>query len=259
MNIKKLLLFIPVIALSACSSLGKEISEEEASKMSEDILNSQLAVTTYSFSYTSNSNADGSKETIRYKYVRLNSSDYMVSREENQTSKTNTYKASKSLMVFTTVEAGQVLYIKTYNPSKNEYDIKAYTKSGQSSEYENTLSKQSSFIKEITGLCNNITYARQDYLGSSDNYNKEQHFYSAKVGNLTARISYTYNGEANNDTIKKIDYTYKYSNELFNGYNATYLTADNQKKTEVATMSYSNVKLEIPNDWQEHIVQTVSI
>ena len=119
MNIKKLLLFIPVIALSACSSLGKEISEEEDSKMSEDILNSQLAVTTYSFSYTSNSNADGNKETIRYKYVRLNSSDYMVYREENQTNKTNTYKASKSLMVFTTVEAGQVLYIKTYNPSKN--------------------------------------------------------------------------------------------------------------------------------------------
>ena len=259
MNIKKLLLFIPLIALSACNSLGQEIDEETASRMGEDIFNSQLSITTYSFSYSINSNADGNKETIRYKYVHLTNGDYMVSREENQTSKTNNYKASQSIYIFTTEEVGQVLYIKTYLPNKNEYDIKSYTKSGQSAEYENALSKQSSFIKEITGTYNSIVFTYKDYPGPTTNYDKEQHFYSAKQGNLTAKISYTYNGEPSKDTIKKIDYTYKYSNELFNSYNVTYLTLDNQKKTEVATMSYNNVKLNAPTDWQEHIVRTVSI
>ena len=149
MKVSKLLLFIPVIALSACSSIGKEISKEEASEKAHEIVEKQSKTESYYFSYSLTNNMDDVKESRYYKIAIDENDDYMISREEKETSKSGTYKSSKEIYVFKPSKSEQVLYIKQFDGATNKTKIEVYSLQVNGyDEFQIMLGKQSSFKSE---------------------------------------------------------------------------------------------------------------
>lgn len=255
MKNKKLFIFLPLIALTACNSLGKEISESDANDKSQAIVKKQNSAQVYSFSMKSVINTKESKDTANYKIVKDASDNFMYSREEKGS---DGYQSSKTVYVFKPSEQETVLYVKAYSSATNKTTIEAYTKFGKVDEFENALSKQEAFISNLDSSFGEIQFY-QSYLPGSNNCEKNSHYYSTGEGNLTAKLSFTFTDKQGSDSLKTINRTYKYSKDLLVNFNATYVTFEGKKKTESASVSYSNVKVNTPTDWQEHVMTSVSV
>ena len=249
MKSKKLLILLPIIVLSSCSSsLGKEISSDEASNIESAIFEKQRNTNAYSFSYQIVTTINGSKETINYKYIHEENGNYMISREEKDNSNNSSYRSSKAIYVFSQTEKEKVLYIKTYNAKTNKYDIQSYTKFGKDALFEDALSKQASFSKEVT------SYYKSFYESFTGQY-----FYSKGEGDLTIKHSSRFKEEVASEAYTTAEFTYRYSDYLFSSYTATYKASDGSKRNETAKGSYSNVKVNIPSDWEEYVIETTIV
>lgn len=256
MKTKKLLLFIPVIALSSCSSIGKEITPEEANEIAYPIFLNQQTISEYNFSYSVTNNMGDSKETRSYKAIFDENGDYMISREEKETSKGGTYQSSKTIYYFKPSKSSTVLYVKQFNGSTNKTTIESYFyQAGDGyEEFEIALNKQKSFKEEATGYYSSTALALGTDPGVGANYDSTYTYYSNGDKNLTAKLSFVYNKtDSGSDTIKTINRTYSFNNELFVKYEGSYVSFDGKKRTETAKCDYKNLKISFPSDWREHI------
>ena len=221
-----------------------------------NIYEKQTVTNTFSFSYTITTNDKTSREVRKYRYVQDDLGSFMISRDESE----GEYKSSKTVYDVLTSRSSKVLYIKTYDGAKDKTTIQAYvwTLKG-TGDYDNALNKQEAFIKEMTDYYESVVYAISQSPNVGDSYNESFKYYSTGEGNLTAKLAFTYNGQENESAIKKIDRTYEYNNNLLNSYNGTYVTYNGKKRTEVAKASYSNITVELPSDWEEHVMTSVSM
>ena len=253
MKNKKLFIFLPLIALTACNSLGKEITRDEASDKALKIYDKQAVTDVFSFNYTITTTAK-TKEVRKYKYMINEDGSYMMSRDETE----GNYRASKTIYHVKTTKSIRVLYVKTYDGASNKTTIQSYenTPSGQSA-YTTALTKQEAFTKEIEDYFNSVVYAYSKDPGVGENYNQVIKTYSTGEGNMTAKLSFTYKGEENESAIKKIERTYKFNNNLFANYNGTYVTFNNKKRTEVASSSYKNPTVNLPADWDQYVITSI--
>lgn len=254
MKVSKLLLFIPVIALSACSSIGKEISKEEASEKAHEIVEKQSKTESYYFSYSLTNNMDDAKESRYYKIAIDENDDYMISREEKETSKSGTYKSSKEIYVFKPSKSEQVLYIKQFDGATNKTKIEVYSLQVNGyDEFQIMLGKQSSFKSEANGYYQSSAFALFQEPVAGPSYDSQYKYYSKGEGNMTAKLTFTYNGEKDDSTIKSIKRNYSYSDNLLTNYEASYVTFGGHKRTETATCKYKNINISFPTDWEDHI------
>ena len=255
MKNKKLFVLLPIIALTACNSLGKEISESDANGKSQAIVKKQNSAKVYSFSMSTATNTKEAKDTANYKIVKDASNNFMYSREEKGT---DGYQSSKTAYVFKPTEQETVLYVKSFSSATKKTSIEAYTKYGKDGEFENALSKQEAFMSDLDSRFGDIEFY-SSYFPGTNNCEKDHHYYSTGEGNLTAKLSFTFTEKQDVDSLKTIKRTYKYSNDLIVSFNATYMTFEGKKKTESASVSYNSVKVNIPSDWEEHVMTSVSI
>lgn len=258
MKVKRLLVLLPVFALIACSSLGKEITKEEATAKAAAIEENQQNTNVFSFVYKIVTRINDTTEKREYKYTLDEEGNYMLSRVEKEISPSGVYKNSKTIYNVKLEALNRVFYVNTFDGSTNQETTLAYSSlASGSEELENAIQKQSAFKDEIVDFYNSVVFAKDKNMG--DKYNVDAHYYTSGEGNLTTQISYTYNGEQNASTIKKITNTFKYSNNLFSSYNASYVTFGGNKRTEKATNSYKKIRVNLPADWEQCVITSVSI
>ena len=254
MKCKYLFALIPVIALSACSNSGQEITAEEAAAIVSSIKEKQDATDSYCFSYSATTRIGDRKSVTHYKYAAFEYGGYMCSREESETSKTDNYKSSKIIYHWRETRSDTYFYVKTFNGADNTTTIRSYVVPDiqePSEQYKEEAAKQEAFIEECSGLFDKVIYSVKDY---GSDYKVENHCYSKGEGNLTAKVTYTFTGEKKNTTIKKIEFTYTFNDFLFESFKGTYVTFGGSKKVEEAKCAY-NIKVSAPSNWEDYLIR----
>lgn len=254
MKCKYLFALIPVIALSACSNLGQEITAEEAATIISTTKEKQDATDSYCFSYSVTTRIGDRKSIAKYKYASFNDGSYMCSREESETSKTDNYKSSKIIYHWRENKSNTYFYVKTFNGADNTTTIRSYVVPDiqePSEQYKEEAAKQQAFIKECSELFDKVIYSVKDY---GTEYEQSNRLYSKGEGNLTAKVAYTFTGEKKDTTIKKIEFTYTFNDFLFENFKGTYVTFGGSKKVEEAKCTY-NVKVSAPSNWEDYLIR----
>ena len=254
MKAKRLFVFLPLIALVSCSSLGKKITREEALLKVAAIQEKQEQTKVFSFSYSIITDYKNSKATNQYKYAIDEKGNYMFSRDEKETTESGVYKSTKVIYDVELEGKNRVLYVKTYDGATNTTKTFAYSSAAiGSEEVESAVEKQSAFIEEISTYIERCVYAPEKEMGE-ESY-KDAHFYAMGEGNLTVQATYNLEGDKSGTGIESINTELKYSNNLFASYKTIYTTFDGKTRTEKARNSYNNVKVTIPADWDQYVVQ----
>ena len=256
MKAKYLLALLPVIALSACSNnLGKEITDNEASALMEGIIAKQGETECLTLSYTATTKIEDRKSVAHYKYSCDNYGNEMYFREETETSKTDNYKSSKLIYDWRETKSQTLFYVKTYNGADKKTTIKSYTVSdigNKSQAYLDEYDKQKSFIEEVSTLFENAILNEKRF---TDEYTKETHYHSNGEGNLTTKVTVTHTGDKKDSTIKKVNFNYYYSNNLFSSYKASYATYGGSTKVEEAKVSFNQISVKGPSNWAQYLVK----
>lgn len=249
MKNKRLLLLIPFFALTACSGTN-EIDGKKAKEIVDAIRKKEIPNNlTFNLVNKGQSGQGEARYTVdltyKYQVAKNGYYTYLKGTQANQ-------KHDVEMYTIKGTTHGDVKYVRYFDEAKNDY-VKAVSTSKDNADYETAFKDLDS--DRIIHIFQ--TYAEVDIYDFVDDPWDTRKYYSSKEGQLTIEFttdlkegtSYSYA-----ETAVSGGSTYKFEDYLFTGiYSSTVSTLDNTWLTEGSVDYKTEVKLELPSDWESLI------
>ena len=264
MKIKKLAILLPVIALSACASLGKEINEEEAVQkayaIDRTISESKKEVETFIEISASKGSGD-TKETqhLIRSFVRNSKGEMHYKAEENYYIYGKTYNVSVDYYYVLDEKYGQVVYLDNYR-SNNQGDCYQIAYVGDEAKASHvSIIEDVYFTSYLNNSFESASLTVAVYNMPEDNVVRK--FYSTGNGNLTVQVKDSSGSNYMPNTtpfVEKTDLESAEATITFDGglfKNATIKAdyKDGNKAVKVVKKYKDHYTFSLPKNWEKTI------
>ena len=262
MKNKKLFFLLPIVALTACSTLGKEISKEDALEKAEAI-EEQLAEDTeinreMRLAMSTDQGKGEEKVSSSGSYLLKTNSDneYYCKMEGKTKQNGEETKEAAEFYLVNNEEYEQVCWAKVYDASKKEYVTAAYTKKDNASFNSIVSQLESNLLVPAIYL---LTFSYPTSLIES--YEKSEDYkvtyYSTGEKNLSIKVNVNVDAEDDeNESIVSMVGTFTYDNNRFTKSDVNATSSFGNKQSVKMSVSYKNsLKFTLPSGWEKDIVK----
>lgn len=255
------LAMVPALLLASCGN-GKEITDQQKiddikaniTKKIDEIKNYEMTIKMDSNSYDGDEEKSiNIKADIVYQ-VNENGEKYLKSTGTN-----DGVKGESTIYLVNNEQYQQVLYVSTYDPELNKNEVYVYGYEGN----EMTFSFASFYF--LTGDAyfaafvdpNVIDFSKLQDASTAHEYDADVKYYSKGDDNLTIKADVKVKGEVDKNAGEyavSSNYTVTYDKGYFKSAVIEGVSSkDNKSKTEVDLSVKNDIKIELPNGWEDLI------